>query len=253
MRSTLSLGMSIDNWQILLAGLGAGIILGLSKSGIKGIAMLCVAIMAITFSAKASTGILLPMLIGADVLAVTYYRRHVQWPYLIKMMPWMMAGVLIGVWAGNDVSEHLFKQGMSIIILISVVVMFWWDRSNKNLTNNKLIAPVMGLSAGFATMVGNLAGAFSNIYFLAMRLPKDQFIGTAAWLFFIINLFKLPFHIWVWGTITPSSLVISATLFPGVLIGFFGGVRLVKLIREKRFRQMILLLTAIGAVIILLK
>ena len=102
-------------------------------------------------------------------------------------------------------------------------------------------------------MVGNLAGAFSNIYFLAMRLPKDQFIGTAAWLFFMINIFKLPFHIWVWGTIDPESFLVSLKIYPAVLAGFFVGIRLVKLIREHNYRQMILLLTAIGAVLIFLK
>ena len=165
----------------------------------------------------------------------------------------MVVGVMIGVWSGKDLPEEIFKQGMAVVILVSVLFMFWWDRSSKSVPNSKFFAPVMGLIAGFATMVGNLAGAFSNIYFLAMRLPKDQFIGTAAWLFFMINIFKLPFHIWVWGTIDPESFLISLKIYPAVLVGFFAGVRLVKLIREHNYRQMILLLTAIGAVLIFLK
>ncbi|MEM8568775.1 MAG: TSUP family transporter, partial [Bacteroidota bacterium] len=100
---------------------------------------------------------------------------------------------------------------------------------------------------------GNLAGAFSNIYFLAMRLPKNQFIGTAAWLFFMINLFKLPFHIWVWGTITWDSGLISLKIFPAVILGFVVGIKLVRLIRDDGYRRMILLLTALGAVAIFLR
>ena len=215
--------------------------------------MLAVALLAIVYEAKASTGIMLPILIGADIVAVWYYHRHAQWKYLVQMMPWMVVGVMIGVWSGKDLPEEIFKQGMAAVILVSVLFMFWWDRSSKSVPNSKFFAPVMGLIAGFATMVGNLAGAFSNIYFLAMRLPKDQFIGTAAWLFFMINIFKLPFHIWVWGTIDPESFLISLKIYPAVLVGFFAGVRLVKLIREHNYRQMILLLTAIGAVLIFLK
>jgi hypothetical protein len=60
--------------------------------------------------------------------------------------------------------------------------------------------------AGITTMLGNLAGAFSNLYFLAMRLPKNHFIGTSAWLFLVINLFKLPFQVLYWKNITISSL-----------------------------------------------
>ena len=215
--------------------------------------MLAVALLAIIYEAKASTGVMLPILIGADIVAVRYYHRHAQWKYLIQLMPWMVVGVIIGVWSGKDLPEEIFKQGMAVVILVSVLFMFWWDRSSKRVPESKVFAPVMGLIAGFATMVGNLAGAFSNIYFLAMRLPKDQFIGTAAWLFFMINIFKLPFHIWVWGTIDHASFLISLKIYPAVLFGFFAGVRLVKLIREHNYRQMILLLTAIGALLIFLK
>lgn len=111
----------------------------------------------------------------------------------------------------------------------------------------------MGILAGITTMIGNLAGAFSNIFFLAMRLPKNEFIGTAAWVFFFINLFKLPFHILVWETITPETLLVNAVLLPGVALGLFLGVRLVRVIREGFYRKMILILTALGALILLLR
>lgn len=214
---------------------------------------MAVALLALAYGARASTGVLLPVLIGADIFAVIYYHRHADWSHLVRVMPWMAAGVLLGVWVGADLPEQQFKQGMAAIILVSVVVMFWWDRSTKYVPRSSVLAPFLGLAAGFATMVGNLAGAFSNIYFLAIRLPKNEFIGTAAWLFFIINIFKLPFHIWVWGTITWESSLISLKIFPAVFVGFMIGVRLVKLIRDERYRKMILLLTAIGAVLIFLR
>ena len=109
----------------------------------------------------------------------------------------------------------------------------------------------MGTLAGFTTMVGNLAGAFSNIYFLAVRLPKNAFIGTAAWLFFIINSFKIPFHIWSWQTINKVSILKSIELVPFVILGLFVGVVLVKKINEDAFRKLILILTALGGVLIL--
>jgi uncharacterized membrane protein YfcA len=108
----------------------------------------------------------------------------------------------------------------------------------------------MGLAAGFTTMIGNLAGAFSNIFFLAMRLPKNQFIGTAAWLFFIINLFKLPFHIWVWETVSLETLSLNLRLIPGIFLGLWVGVHVVKIIKNHHYRKLILILTAIGALMI---
>jgi len=109
----------------------------------------------------------------------------------------------------------------------------------------------MGIMAGFTTMVGNLAGAFSNIYFLAMRLPKNEFIGTAAWLFFLINSFKVPFHIWSWDTINSQSILKSLELVPFILIGLFSGVYLVKKINDASYRKLILFFTALGGVAIL--
>ncbi len=232
----------------------AAFIIGLSKSGIKGIAIIIITIMAIIFGGKASTGIVVPMFIVGDIFAVIYYNKHTQWRYLKKLLPWMIAGVLLGVWFGKDLPETLFKNGMAVIILITVAMMFWWDRLKSTvIPDNSWFAGSMGMSAGFTTMVGNLAGAFSNLYFLAMRLPKDHFIGTAAWLFFIINLFKMPFHIWVWETVTLKSFALNIFLLPGILLGLFVGVRVVKMINENYYRKMILVLTALGALAIFFK
>ena len=109
----------------------------------------------------------------------------------------------------------------------------------------------MGLVVGFTTMIGNMAGAFTNIFFLAMRLDKTAFIGTSAWLFFIVNLFKVPFHIFVWETITWQSFQLNLIAIPIILLGFSIGIRIVKRINEKVFRILILILTAIGALFIL--
>jgi uncharacterized membrane protein YfcA len=229
-------------------------LLGLSKSGIKGIGIIIVVILAFVFGEKASTGILLPMLIAADIFAVIYYNRHAQWHIIKKLIPWMIVGVLVGVWVGNDISEIVFKRLMAIIIIISVLIMFYTEhRKSNNVPQNKLFGIITGFLAGFTTMIGNLAGPISNIYFLAMRFPKNEFIGTAAWLFFIINVFKLPFHIFVWKTVTYQSLVLNSVLIPAVIIGFFLGAYIVKLISNVNYRRFILAVTALGGIIMLFK
>jgi uncharacterized membrane protein YfcA len=166
----------------------------------------------------------------------------------------MLLGILIGVLIGNDLPEKTFKIAMATIILASVGMMYWWDRrKSKAVPTHWLFAGFIGVIAGVTTMIGNLAGAFSNIYFLAMRLPKNEFIGTAAWLFLIINVFKLPFHIWSWGTITPETLLIDLKLLPGVFLGIFLGIKMVKIIKEDFYRRLILILTAAGALLILFR
>jgi uncharacterized membrane protein YfcA len=193
-------------------------------------------------------------LIAGDIFAVVYYNRHARWSYIIRFLPWMLLGILIGVLIGNDLPEKTFKIAMATIILASVGMMYWWDRrKSKAVPTHWLFAGFIGVIAGVTTMIGNLAGAFSNIYFLAMRLPKNEFIGTAAWLFLIINVFKLPFHIWSWGTITPETLLIDLKLLPGVFLGIFLGIKMVKIIKEDFYRRLILILTAAGALLILFR
>jgi len=246
-------GIQLTSFEWLLAFLGA-ILLGIGKAGLKGIGIVIVTIMAIVFGGKQSTGVLIPMMVVADVFAVIYYHRHTQWKFLIKLLPSMVIGVLLGVWLGNDISDILFKQLMAVLILGIVVVMIYMDRKKTNeIPSSKIFSNSIGLLSGFTSMIGNLAGSFSTIYFLAMRLPKNEFIGTAAWLFFIINVFKLPFHIFVWKTVSSESLIINLVLVPGIIFGFYVGIKLVKLINNEIYRKFILLVTGIGAIVILFR
>jgi uncharacterized membrane protein YfcA len=229
-------------------------LLGLSKSGIKGIGIILVVILAFVFGEKKSTGILLPLLILADIFAVVYYNKHAQWPYIKKLMPAMVMGVLVGVWVGNDISETIFKRIMAIIIIASVLIMFFMEnRKSATVPTNRWFSNSTGFLAGFTTMIGNLAGPISNIYLLAVRLPKNEFIGTAAWLFFIINVFKLPFHIFVWKTVSVHTLVLNSVLIPGVILGFILGTHIVKLISNVNYRRFVLIVTALGGVIMLFR
>ena len=243
--------IAITSWLFAFA---ASFVMGVSKAGIKGIAIITVTLMALAFGARESTGLIVPMLIVGDIFAVVYYNRHARWHYILRFAPWMISGIVIGVLLGKDLPERTFKIWMVVIILISVLIMYWWDlRKSKNVPAHWAFAGFMGITAGIATMLGNLAGAFSNIYFLAMRLPKNEFIGTAAWLFFITNLVKLPFHVFVWETISFESLLINLKLLPGLLLGLYSGVRMVKIIKEGFYRKLILILTAFGAVLILFR
>jgi uncharacterized membrane protein YfcA len=164
--------------NIFLIFIGAFII-GLAKAGLKGIDMLNVTIMAIVFGGKASTGIVLPLLCIADIGAVLYYNRHAQWKYFWKIIPWMAIGILVGVYVGRDIDENLFRKIMAGIIIITVIIMLLMEaRKSFKVPANALFVSTTGLAAGFTTMLGNLAGAFANIYFLALRMPKNGFIGT---------------------------------------------------------------------------
>jgi uncharacterized membrane protein YfcA len=249
--SQLFSSYSLSNWLLIAL---AAFIIGLSKAGLKGIDMLNVTLMAIVFGGKASTGIVLPLLCAADIMAVMYYHRHAQWPVFWRIVPWMMAGILIGVFTGKDLNEVLFRKIMAVIIILTVIIMITMElRKTLIVPTNKFFTAGMGLVSGFTTMLGNLAGAFSNIYFLALQLPKNDFIGTAAWVFLAMNYFKLPFQVFYWKNITASTLATDILLLPALAIGFFAGLKIVAKIKDDSYRKLIIVLTLIGAVFIFLR
>jgi len=210
--------------------------------------------MALAFGGKSSTGVLVPLLILADVFAVVHYRHDVNWKVLFKLMPSLVIGVLLGVVVGKNLDPAVFKKVMAGIIFFSGIMMAIVQRVQKEaIPNSFCFSGLMGLGAGFTTMIGNLAGSFANLYFLALRFPKREFIGTAAWMFFFVNIFKLPFHIFVWGTITTKTLQVNLYLAPLVVLGFLIGIRFIKYISTKVFHKYIIVMTVLSSILILIK
>lgn len=216
--------------------------------------MLSVTIMALLFGGKSSTGIVLPLLCIADIAAVYYYNRHAQWNHFRKLMPWMAVGILLGVYVGKDMDEQLFRRLMAVIVVLTIAIVVWMEfRQSVRVPQTPLFAAGTGLAAGFTTMMGNLAGAFANLYFLAMRLPKNDFIGTAAWLFLVINLFKLPFQVFYWKNINGDSLYTDLLLLPALALGFVLGIKLVNKLQDNSYRKVVIALTLAGSVLMLVK
>ena len=241
--------MGLDNWQWAVAALSA-VMIGMAKTGVPGLGILCVPLMASIMPAKVSTGVVLPMLIFADVFAVAYYHRHAVWPHLFKLMPWALAGIIIGYFIMGRISDAQLKPVIGVIVLVMLGLHYVRDRingDNPNVPTQWWFAAVLGLIAGITTMLANAAGPIMIIYLLAMRLPKNEFIGTGAWYFLILNCVKVPFSMNL-GLITAGSLKFNLTLFPCVFVGVIAGILLLKKIPQKAFNIIVQLLAALAAV-----
>lgn len=246
----LNQDISTLNWVLFLC---CGVLIGMSKTGLSGAGLMVVPIMAGIFGGKASVGILLPMLIVADIFAVIYYNRHANWRYVFMAMPWAIAGVIVATIFGKNINDNQFKIVLSIVILSGIGMMIWQDFRSKKLSvpDNWWFAGILGLLGGFTTMVGNAAGPVMTLYLLSMRLTKNNYIGTAAWFFFIINMIKVPFHVYSWGTITSQTLITNIFVFPAIVIGAIFGIKIVKIFPEKAYRIFLFATTIISALFLL--
>ena len=228
-------------------------LIGMSKAGLSGFGLVMVPLMALIFGAKPSTGVILPMLIAADIMAVIYYHRSAVWIYIIRILPWAAAGVIIALITGKMVNNNQFRIVMMTVVWIMLILMILNDIRSKQggeIPKSPLVASLLGLAGGFATMIGNSAGPVFTLYFLAMRLPKKEFIGTGAWLYLIINTSKLPLQAVVWKNISWNFLMLDLISVPFIALGILIGIHVVKLFPEKVYRYFVIGTTLVTSVLL---
>lgn len=234
-------------WTALLL---SGLFAGMGKAGFGGIGMLSLLLMAQVFPPRESTGILLPMLIVADVFAVWKFRQFTVWKFVIRLAVPAAVGVVFGWWMMPWIPTEIFGKliGGMVLVLIVLLVVMRAGSSWKSVTMEHpgLFWPV-GLLVGISTMIANAAGPISTLYLLASKLPKYEFVGTGAWFFLLINVFKVPFSASL-GLITPATLLIGAVSIPAIMLGIFLGRKLLSKVSQQLFEILLLLFSAGGAV-----
>ena len=224
----------------------------MSKTGISGVGLMVVPLLANAFGGRPSVGLLLPILIFADIFAVTWYNRHAQWKHILRLLPWAFAGIILATLVGKSISDQTFNRLLAALVIGGIIILLWRDiRSDKlKIPQSRWFAGGLGLLGGFSTMIGNAAGPVMALYLLSMRLPKNSFIGTGAWFFFIVNLSKVPMHIWSWKTISLNSFVLDVMVIPAVAAGAFLGIWLVRLLPEKFYRLLVIVTTLLSALLL---
>ncbi len=240
--------MNLEPWQWAVLFVGAFLI-GLSKTGIVGMGVFAVAVFALVLPPKDSVGIVLPVLMTADLVAVSLYRRNGNWAHLLRLFPWTALGVIIGFIALGYISSQQVGPLIGAILLILVILQVWRNRNagaNQNVPHAWWFRMGVGIAAGFTTMVANASGTIMTLYLLAMALPKIEFLGTAAWFFFILNWFKVPFSMQL-GMINVNSLPLDVAVAPVAIAGAVFGRRLVQHIDQKLFENLMIVFTFLAA------
>lgn len=242
--------------QWVLGGLCA-VLVGMAKTGVPGLGILVVPLMFYVISPELSgPGTLLPLLCAADLFGVAYFRRHANAWDLLHLLPWVTVGIASAAVVLNAVSDPTLRILVGVIVLVMVIA----HLLRKKVPDAALVgnrhgwrkALLFGLITGFATTVANAAGPVMNLYLLSMDLPKDQFMGTGAWFFFIVNLVKVPIYVWR-GMITGPSLLLDACLLPGVLFGALIGKRIYDRIPQRAFEIVVLSLTVVAGISLLIR
>ena len=237
---------SITDWLFLaIAAFGIGI----TKSGFSGVSMVHVILFAFVFGARNSTGIVLPMLIAGDIFAMSVYGKHANWRYVRRMMLPTMIGVVIGWLLMFRLPEAYYRPLIGAIIFgltVLQIIRLWKEEWLADVPHAAWFAWSMGILVGLTTMLANAAGPVFGLYLLAIGLPKLEFVGTAAWFFLLLNIVKIPFS-WSLGLIRLDTLALNAMLMPMIALGLWVGTRIIRVIPQRLFDSLILVLTGVAS------
>ena len=225
-------------------------IVGVSKTGIPGLGILHVPLMAMVLPARPSTGVLLGMLILGDLFAAGYYRHSAEWKHVLHLLPPAVVGIVAGWQAMRFVTNEQLQPIIGGIVLVMLALNYWRTRvqgAEAPVPTQWWFAAALGFLAGVTTMMANAAGPVMVIYLLAMRLPKFAFIGTSAWFFFAINWIKVPFSVNL-DLITPESIRLNLLMLPLIAAGSVAGIVFLKRIPQRVFNDLVQILAAAAAV-----
>ncbi len=227
----------------------AALLIGFSKTAISGISLIAVAIAAAVLPAKLSTGFILPMLLVGDVVAVRAYHEHADFKALLRLLPAVGVGLLVGVAFIARVDSTTMRRAIGVIlILLTVATVLMMRRPSRPAgaepTSRRTASRwALGSLAGFSTMVANAGGPPMSLYLVLSRYSMLGFLGTFSWFFFLLNLAKVPFSVGL-GLISWSSLALNAVLAPVVVLGGWFGRKAIQRIDQKLFERLILVTTA---------
>lgn len=241
------LDLDLVGW--IVVGLCA-IMIGITKTGIPGFGILVVPLMASVLPARSSVGVLLGILILADLFAAGYHRHNARWRHVFSLLPPALAGIVAGYFGLKVVNDEQLRAIIGAIVLVMLGVNYWRTRAKEQDTpipTQWWFAAGLGFLAGVTTMMANAAGPIMIIYLLAMRLPKVEFVGTGAWFFFVINWLKVPFSANL-ELMTAESVKLDLIMLPFIAAGAAVGILVLKRIPQKAFTAVVQILAAAAAI-----
>ena len=244
------LGMDISTLHYFYIGLAAFLV-GFTKTSVGGVGILAVLLMALAIPGKASPGVLLPMLIAADIMAVIYYRRSCQWGILLKLVPLTLVGLALGYAILHLAPDTNFERIIGWTILAMLVLDLAMNDGVRAHMRGRVMTGITGVLAGAASMVANAAGPIFGIYLLQMGLTKSEFVGTRSWFFLLLNIVKVPLSAQL-GLITIPSLTLNLMYLPVILIGAVAGYKFLKYINIDLFKWLIRIAALLAALRLIL-
>ena len=224
------------NLLFFLTVVPAILLYGIAKSGLGGsMSLISIPLMTLVMPLNQALGIILPILIFSDFIATYKYRKEFDLDTLKLIVPFAALGIIVGSLTFSYFSENLLKFiiGLMGFLFTGHYFLFKKDKETKS-NKNFFKGGICSMIAGFSSFCVHAGGTPTSIYLLPLRMKKEIYVGTRIIFFTFVNLIKLPLYINLSMT-NFETFKQSLILFPVALLGILTGYRLLKIIEEKLF------------------
>ena len=214
----------------------AVILVGLAKGGFGGaISMLGVPLMALAISPVTAAGIMLPILIVMDVVALLAWRGTYDRAVLRLILPASVVGVGLGFLTAASISAN----GIRFLVgLLCILFAAHWFLAARHRTLPKAPDRVRGffwgIVSGFTSFATHAGGPPFQVYVMPLRLEPAVYAGTTVIFFAVTNFLKIvPFFLL--GQLSTGNLTTSALLMPLAPLATLAGAWLVRRTDREQF------------------
>ena len=224
------------NLLFFFTAVPAIILFGIAKSGLGGsMALISIPLMTISMPLTAALGIILPILIFSDFIATYKYRKEFDLETLKLLIPFAAVGIFIGSLSFSYFSEELLKFIIGLMGFLFAGHYFFIKKNKEEKSEKNFFkGGICSIIAGFTSFSVHAGGTPTSLYLLPLRMKKEIYVGTRIIFFTFVNLIKLPLYINL-SMMNLETFKQSIILFPVALVGILIGYKLLKIIEEKLF------------------
>ena len=203
--------------------------------------ILAVPLTAVALDAKLALGVLLPVLIAADLFAVYQHWGRQSWVHLKPAFIGAAGGIALGtalLWyfreAGSLTTALNLTVGGMCLLLVAVQVYRVAGFRVPRVPDRPASSAAAGGLAGVVSTLAHSAGPIMSVYLLEQKLEKRLLVGTLVLFFYVVNIAKLPGFLAL-GLITRRTLALSAAMAVLVPVGSLLGLWLHRRVAERPF------------------
>lgn len=246
--------MSIEMSLTLIGVVGLVCFLtGLSKSGLGGtIGFLLTPMLTLLMPINKAVGLLLPILMLADVFTVAAYWRGWDAKKVWILLAGAVVGVTLATFVLTSFPPDWLRKGLGLLILVFVLYRVFEQRILRALVYepHNWHGVLAGSVAGFTSTLAHAGGPPVTVYLMLQKVDPNVFIATSALFFAVLNWIKVPYY-YFGGLFDFVLLFRLIWLAPLAVVGVWAGRRLVKRVNRVWFDRIILALLFISGIVLL--